>query len=142
MGSNREKSSIAIALGKDTILIEYQKLLRLLWAPIIFWSTVQCNRKAYYKQRRITWPENTYSRRKYYWYQQNAKYLWCYQIINFSNIAIAILDFSLLLLVKFSLLILFASFWYQFFAFFNCSLSKIIFLSTIAIAIGVALSRS
>ena len=52
-----------------------------------------------------------------------------HRIINFSNIAIAILDFSLLLLVKLSLLILFASFWYQFFAFLKLFLSKVIALS-------------
>ena len=57
-----------------------------------------------------------YSRRKYYCYHQNTKYLWCNPIIHFSNIAIAILYFSLLLLVKLLLLILFASFWYKFFA--------------------------
>ena len=35
-----------------------------------------------------------------------------HQIIHFSNVAIAILDFSLLLLVKLSILILFALFWW------------------------------
>ena len=63
-----------------------------------------------------------YSWRKYYCYHQNTKYLWCHPIIHFLNIAIAILYFSLLLLVKLLLLILFASFWYQFFASFLISL--------------------
>ena len=49
----------------------------------------------------------TYSRRKYYCYHQNTKWLWRIPIIHFSNIPIAILDFSLLLLVKLLLLILF-----------------------------------
>ena len=40
---------------------------------------------------------------KYYWCLQNANELWCYPIINFFNIAKAILDISLLLLVKLSL---------------------------------------
>ena len=39
-----------------------------------------------------------------------AKYLWCYLIIHFSYIGIAILDYSPLLLVKLSLLIFIASF--------------------------------
>ena len=38
-------------------------------------------------------PRYTFDRQKYYWYPQNAKKLWCYPIIHFSNIAIAILDF-------------------------------------------------
>ena len=58
---------------------------------------------------------------------------------NFSNIAIAILDISLLLLVKLSLLILFAYFLVSVLCFF-CG-SKVIALSTIVIAIVVALSR-
>ena len=63
--------------------------------------------------------------------------------LHFSNIAIAILDFSLLLLVKLSLLILFASFLVSVLCFFfDGSLSKVIALPTIAIAIVVALSRS
>ena len=56
-----------------------------------------------------------YSQRKYYCYHQDMKQLWCHPIIQISNIAIAILDFSLLLLVKLSLLILFASFLVIFF---------------------------
>ena len=59
---------------------------------------------------------------------------------NFSNIAIAILNFSLLLLVKLSLLILFKSFFVSFLClFFDGFLSKVITLPTIAIAIVVAL---
>ena len=54
---------------------------------------------------------------------------------SFSNTGIAILDFSLLLLVKLSLFILFASFLVS-------VLSKVIALPTIAIAIVVALSHS
>ena len=84
-----------------------------------------------------------YSLRKYYCYHQNTKYLWCHPIINFSNIAIAILDFSLLLLVKLSLLIIFASFFVLVLCFFfDGSLSKVIALPTIAIAVVLALSRS
>ena len=57
--------------------------------------------------------------------------------------AISILDFSLLLLVKLSLLILFASFLVLVLCFFFYgSLSKVIALPTISIAILVALSRS
>ena len=59
---------------------------------------------------------------------------------SFSNNAIAILDFSLLLLVKLSLLILFASFLVLCF-FFDCFLSKLT-LSQLLIAIVVALYRS
>ena len=59
----------------------------------------------------------------------------------FPNIAIAILDFSLLLIVKFSLLILFASFFVSVLCFFYGCLSKIIALPTIGIAIDAALSR-
>ena len=44
MGSNREKSNIAIAILKITIMIEYQKLFRILGAPIIF-STTVCETK-------------------------------------------------------------------------------------------------
>ena len=67
----------------------------------------------------------------------------CHPIIQFSNIAIAILDFSLLLLVKLSLLILFASFLVSVLCFFFIGfLSKVIALPTIAIAIVLALSRS
>ena len=83
-----------------------------------------------------------YSRRKYYCYHQNLKWLWCHPIIHISNIAIAILDFSLLLLVKLSLLILFGSFLVSVLCFFYGSLSKVIALPTIAIAIVVALSRN
>jgi len=58
-----------------------------------------------------------------------------------SNIVIAILDFSLLLLVKLSLLILLASFLVSVLCFsFDGSLSKVIALPTIAIV--VALSRT
>ena len=58
-------------------------------------------------------------------------------------ILLAILDFSLLLLVKLSRLILFASFLVSVLLFFfDGSLSKVIALSTIAIAIFVALCRS
>ena len=61
---------------------------------------------------------------------------------SFSNIAIAILDFSLLLLVKLSVLILFASFFVSVLCFsFDGSLSKVITLRTIEIAIVVALSQ-
>ena len=42
-----------------------------------------------------------YSRRKYYWCYKDVKLLWCYPIINFSIIAISILDFSLFLLLNF-----------------------------------------
>ena len=60
-----------------------------------------------------------------------------------SNIAIAILDFSLLLLVKLSLIILFASFLVSVLCFFyDGFLSKVIALPTVATAIVVALSRS
>ena len=59
-----------------------------------------------------------------------------------SNIVIAILNFSLLPLVKFSLLILFASFLILVLCFFfDGFLLKVIALPTIAIAIVVALSR-
>jgi hypothetical protein len=58
---------------------------------------------------------------------------------HFYNIAIAILDFSLLLLVK----LFFAAFLVLVICFFfDGSLSKVIALPTIAIAIAVALSRS
>jgi len=58
-----------------------------------------------------------------------------------SNMVIAILDFSLLLLVKLSLLILLASFLVSVLCFsFDGSLSKVIALPTIAIV--VALSRT
>ena len=60
--------------------------------------------------------------------------------IHFSNIAIAILDLSLLLLVNLSLLILFASFFVSVLCFFfDGSLSKVIALPTIEIVIVVAL---
>ena len=56
---------------------------------------------------------------------------WCHPIIHFSNIAIAILDFSLLLLVKLSLLILFAAFLVSVLCFyFDGSLSKVIALDS------------
>ena len=58
----------------------------------------------------------------------------CHPIIHLSNIAIDILDFSLLLLVKLSLLILLASFLVSVLCFFfDGSLSKVIALPTIAI---------
>ena len=61
-------------------------------------------------------------------------------ILHLSNIAIAIFDFSLLLLCK---VILFESFLVSILCFFfYVSLSKVIALPTIAIAIVVALSRS
>ena len=63
--------------------------------------------------------------------------------IHFSNIAIAMLDFPLLLLVKLSLLILLLSFFgISPLLLFNGSLFKFIALPTIALAIVVALSRS
>ena len=49
------------------------------------------------------------SRRKYYWCTQNLFQLLCNLIVLFINIAIAILDFSLLLPVKLSVLAVFAS---------------------------------
>ena len=61
----------------------------------------------------------SYSRRKYYCYHQNTKWLWCHPIIHF----------SLLLLVKLSLLILFASFLVSVL----CFLFKVIALPTIAL---------
>jgi len=61
-------------------------------------------------------------------------------IIHFSNIAIAILDFSLLIPVKLSLLILFAFFLVSVLCFFfDGSLSKVIALPIIAKAFVVAL---
>ena len=60
-----------------------------------------------------------------------------YEIIMVSS-KYSILDFSLLFLVKLSLLILFA----YFLVLVLCSLSKVIALLTIAISIVVALSRS
>ena len=61
---------------------------------------------------------------------------------SFSDFAIAILDFSLLLFVKLSLLILLASFFVSVLCFFFYgSLSKVIALPTLAIAIDVPLSR-
>ena len=85
----------------------------------------------------------SYSHQKYYCYHQTTKQLYWHPIFNFSNIAIAILDFSLLLIVKLSILILFASFVISVLCFFfNSSLSKVITLPTIAIAIVVALSLS
>ena len=68
-----------------------------------------------------------YSRRKYYCYHQNTKYLWCHLIIQIANIFITILDFSLLLLVQLSLLILIASFLVSVLCFFFYgSLSKVL----------------
>ena len=49
-----------------------------------------------------------YNRQKYYWCPHNTIDFDFESKLQFSNIAIAILDFSLLLLVKLSLLILFA----------------------------------
>ena len=67
----------------------------------------------------------------------------CHPIIHFSKISLAILDFSLLLLVKLSIIILFASFLVLVLCFFfKGFLSKVIALPFIAIAIVVALSRS
>ena len=55
---------------------------------------------------------------------------------NYGAITIAILDFSLLFLVKLSLLILFASFWYQFFAYFFMASFLLLFLKAIAIRLS------
>ena len=58
-----------------------------------------------------------YSRLKYYWCPQITKYIFVVlSMCAFSNIAIVILDFSLLLLRKLSLLIFFGHFLYNFFA--------------------------
>ena len=66
-----------------------------------------------------------YSRRKYYFYHQNTKLLWCHPIIQISNIAISIFDFSLFLLVKLSLLITFASSLVSVLCFFLLSLCQL-----------------
>ena len=56
----------------------------------------------------------------------------------FSNIAIAILDFSLLLLVKLSLLILLNPIWYQFFASFLMALSPKLSLFQLSLLKAIA----
>ena len=77
---------------------------------------------------------STYSWQKYYWFSPKCKIIFdTHENYQFSNIAKALLDFSLLLLVKFSLILYF--FWYQLSL---ISLLQVISLPTIAICFAIA----
>ena len=83
----------------------------------------------------------SYSLRKYYWYHQNTKWFGAIQLLIFCNIAIAILDFSLLPLSLLMVSVLCFIYVISSLILLWTALSNVIILSTIAIANVVALLR-